>query len=616
MDINNIKNPGFLKELSQEELEALAVDIRKFLIKNISQTGGHLASNLGIVELSIALHTVFNSPQDKIFFDVGHQSYVHKILTGRAQDFPTLRQFKGLSGYQKRSESIHDCFEAGHSSTTISAGIGMAIARDLDHDDYSVLPVIGDGALTGGLALEALNHLAEIDSKVIVIINDNDMSISKNIGGMNNILGQLRLSMPYNKAKQNYKELMNKNKIGALTYKSTKKIKDLVKRRVITNNMFTDMGLDYIGPIDGHDFHDLLRALNKAKATSKSIIVHVLTQKGKGYRFAEEDIHGKWHGTAAFDDKTGKPLQNGSSDEISFSQAIADAVEAEMQHNKDIICISPAMVSGSCLQNIFAKYPERSFDVGIAEQHATMMAAGLSLSGKRPFLAIYSSFSQRAYDQFNHDLARLDLPVLVGLDRAGLVGPDGSSHQGVFDISMYRNLPNFVICAPKNFREINNLVQLGLSYDHPFIIRYPRANVTVTQPKPEKITIGKWKILKEHKKRILITYGLHSDKFDKLINDQKCGLIHALFIKPLDHDLLDKLFKDQLEIIIYEPDIKGGGFASSILEYANSQKYDTTRVTIISIDDKYIECGSVDELLKDNNLDYDYVVKNYAHRSN
>lgn len=614
MDLNNIESPAFLKDLSQTELEDLAIEIRKFLIKNISQTGGHLASNLGIVELSIALHKVFNSPQDKIFFDVGHQSYVHKILTGRASDFPSLRQFQGLSGYQKRAESEHDCFEAGHSSTTISAGIGMAIARDLDHDNYEVLPVIGDGSLTGGLALEALNHLAEIDSKVIVIINDNDMSISKNVGGVNHILGNLRISMPYNKAKQNYKEFMSKNKVGEIAYKSSKKVKDLVKKRVIGNNMFIDMGLDYIGPIDGHDFHDLLRALKKAKASKKSIIVHVWTNKGKGYRYAEDDTDGSWHGTSAFDYQTGQKLQEKPEDEVSFSKAIADAVKNEMTYNEDIICISPAMVSGSALQDIFKEYPRRSFDVGIAEQHATMMAAGLSLSGKRPFLSIYSSFSQRAYDQFNHDLARLDLPLLIGLDRAGLVGEDGSSHHGVFDITMFRNLPNFVITAPKDFREINNLVKIGLQYNHPFIIRYPRGNVKVTSLKYEKINIGEWKTLKENKKRVLISYGPHSRVFEEQVDAKKCGVIHALFIKPLDHELLDKLFKEQTEIIIYEPDIKGGGFASSILEYANTQKYDTSKVEIISIDDKYIECGSIDVLLKDNQLDYDYVIKNYAHK--
>lgn len=614
MDLNNIKSPAFLKDLSQEELEDLAIEIRKFLIKNISQTGGHLASNLGIVELSIALHKVFNSPKDKIFFDVGHQSYVHKILTGRAADFPSLRQFQGLSGYQKRAESEHDCFEAGHSSTTISAGIGMAVARDLDHDNYEVLPVIGDGSLTGGLALEALNHLAEIDSKVIVIINDNDMSISKNVGGVNHILGNLRLSMPYNKAKQNYKEFMSKNKVGEIAYNSSKKVKDLVKKRVIGNNMFIDMGLDYIGPIDGHDFHDLLRALNKAKVSKKSIIVHVWTNKGKGYRYAEDDTDGSWHGTSAFDYQTGQLLQEKPKDEVSFSKAIADAVKDEMAHNEDVICISPAMVGGSALQDIFKEYPERSFDVGIAEQHAAMMAAGLSLSGKRPFLSIYSSFSQRAYDQFNHDLARLDLPLLIGLDRAGLVGEDGSSHHGVFDITMFRNLPNFVITAPKDFREINNLVKIGLQYNHPFIIRYPRGNVKVTPLEDEKINIGEWKTLKENKKRVVISYGPHSRAFEEKVDAKKCGVTHALFIKPLDHKLLDKLFKEETEMIIYEPDIKGGGFASSILEYANEKKYDTSKVEIISIDDKYIECGSIDELLKDNQLDYDYVIKNYAHK--
>lgn len=604
MKIEDIKNPTFLKEYDEKKLKILAEDIRSFLIDNISQTGGHLSSNLGIVELTIALHKVFNAPDDKIFFDVGHQSYVHKILTGRANDFPTLRSYNGLSGYQKRSESVYDCFEAGHSSTTISAATGMAIARDLDKQQFSIVPVIGDGALTGGLVYEALNHLGHLNKKVIIVLNDNDMSISHNVGSMNSLLDRLRISMPYNKAKQNYKDILKTSKVGHLAYKVSKKVRDCLKKSVISN-IFIELGFDYLGPLDGHDFHDLLRGLNKAKNISRPIVVHVLTTKGKGYKYAEEDINGKWHGTGKFDKETGIIFSNNQPNEISFSQALSDLVYEEMKVNKDIVAITPAMISGSKLERIFEDFKDKSFDVGIAEGHATMMAAGLSLSGKHPFISIYSTFSQRSYDQFNHDLARMNLPAFIGLDRSGLVGEDGDTHHGVFDISMFRNLPNFIISAPKDYGEMKSLVKLGFQTKAPFILRYPRGNTFVSEEEVET-TIGTWKILKDYKNKVLISYGVHSLEFQKRMSENTtCGLIHALFIKPLDYQLLDKLFKNNIEILIYEPDIKGGGFASSILEYANQMKYDTRLVKITSIDDIFIPAGNTATLLKVYNLDYD-----------
>ncbi|MGL4382969.1 MAG: 1-deoxy-D-xylulose-5-phosphate synthase [Bacilli bacterium] len=610
MDLYEIKEPSFLKSYNNKQLESLAQEIRAFLIENIAKTGGHLSSNLGVVELSIALHYVFNSPQDKIFFDVGHQSYVHKILTGRAHLFNTLRQYQGLSGYQKRSESIHDCFEAGHSSTTISSAIGMAISNQLDGLDYSVIPVIGDGALTGGVAFEALNHLGDLDSKVIVILNDNNMSISQNVGGFNIVLDHMRSSMPYNKAKQNYKDNLSKTRFGKAFYNFTSKLKKNVKRHVVSN-IFTDMGIDYIGPVDGHDFQDLIRVLNKAKLSSRSIVVHVVTKKGKGYLPAENDESGKWHGIGQFNVDNGQTITQTNA--ISYSEVVADALLNEMKSNKDIVCITPAMIGGSKLEKIFKEYPQRSFDVGIAEQHATLLAAGLALSNKHPFLSIYSSFSQRAYDQFNHDLSRMDLPVVIGMDRAGLVGEDGETHHGVFDIALFSNLPHFIISAPANASEIQGLMPLAFATKHPFIIRYPRGNACLDIINNEQVTLGNWPYYTNNKsRRLLISYGVHSAHFHKLIKDNKTiDHLHALFIKPLDYNKLDYLLNHYDEIIIYEPDIKGGGFASAILAYANQKKYNTNKITIVSIDNKFIGAGSIDKLMETNELNYQDVLNKY-----
>jgi len=612
MKINEIENPLFLQNLTNKQLQALSEEIRSFLVDNIAQTGGHLSSNLGVVELTIALHKVFNDPKDKIFFDVGHQAYVHKILTGRANQFSTLRQYKGLSGFQKRSESDYDVFEAGHSTTSISAGVGMAIARDLDNDNYHVVPVIGDGALTGGMAYEALNHLAHINKKVIIILNDNDMSISQNIGGMNNFLEKIRISMPYLKAKHNYKEVMQLTRVGKITYAASKKIKHHLKNRAISN-LFTDIGLDYIGPLDGHDFHDLIRGLNKAKVSDKPILVHIITKKGKGYYPAESDKSGKWHGIGQFDAKTGKLLSKSNEQESPWSQVIADAVLENMSKNEDIVTITPAMIGGSKLEKIFKTYPKRSFDVGIAEEHATMMAAGLGLSGKHPFLSIYSTFSQRAYDQFNHDLARMNLPCVIGLDRAGLVGEDGETHHGVFDIAIYRNLPNFIISSPRNVSEAYALVNTAFNTPSPFIIRYPRGNTNITNVSTISDEIGQWDTIFENKNKTIISYGIHTNSFETLIKEKNydCGLIHARYLKPFDESLFKQLLQDKTQVLIYEPDIKGGGFASSLLEYANKEQVDASNITIKAIDDQYIEAGKVDILLKEHGLAYEDIIKEF-----
>lgn len=613
MNLNAINSPEFLNDMDIKNLYLLSEEIRLFLLENISKTGGHLSSNLGVVELTVALHKVFNAPEDKILFDVGHQSYTHKILTGRAKDFSSLRKFKGLSGYQKRSESIYDCFEAGHTSTTISAALGMAVARDTRNEKHHIIPVIGDGALTGGIALEALNHLGHIKTPVIVILNDNEMSISKNVGGVNSNLERLRISMPYNKAKQNYKELLNKNYIGRHAYNISKCIKDIIKEKVVYN-VFTEMGLDYLGPVDGHDYHDLLRSLNKAKNSNRSIIVHVITKKGKGYDLAENDANGKWHGISSFNHETGESINTSNDNVISWSRVISDAILEKMDKDNRIVTITPAMIGGSQLEKIFDKYPSRSFDVGIAEQHASMFAAGLALDGMHPFLSIYSTFSQRAYDQFNHDISRMNLPIVIGLDRAGLVGEDGETHNGVFDISLFRSLPNFIISAPGSFTEAKSLVEIAFNTTGPFIIRYPRGNTKDTVIDLEcKLEIGKFRSIYSNKKRVLLTYGTHSYKFKEIINKDKCGLIHAVFIKPLDEALISELLSNEIEIIIYEPDIKAGGFSSSILEYANEQKLDARLITILSINDIFVEAGSVHEQLNYLGLDYEYILNKHCY---
>ena len=614
MDLTTIEDPSFLKELDDKQLMKLAADIRTFLIESISQTGGHLSSNLGIVELTLALHAVFSAPQDKIFFDVGHQSYTHKILTGRAQDFKNLRTFNGLSGYQKRCESVYDCFEAGHSSTTISAAVGMAIARDLRQEKYHVVPVIGDGALMNGVAFEALNNLGHLQKRVIVILNDNGMSISKNTGAINSFLDNLRVSMPYNKAKQNYKELLNKTKFGRLTYRVSKTMKDSIKHKII-DNMFTELNFDYIGPLDGHDIKDLKRGLEKAKNSLKPIVVHVITKKGKGYKYAENDQDGKWHGVGKFDIASGTFLNKRKAREINFSELVANELYKQMQKNDKIIAISPAMVEGSKLNKVFKAFPDRSFDVGIAEAHAAMMAAGLALNGMHPFLSVYSTFSQRCYDQFNHDLARMDLPVVIGLDRAGIVGEDGATHHGVFDISLYRNLPNFTITAPATTAEVEYLIAEAFSWEHPYIIRYSR-EAALIENSEQVYQYGKWLTLLENKKNVILSYGIHTNRFKEIITADKIalGLIHALYLKPLDYDLLDYLFNNKICLNIFEPDIKGGGFSSSVLEYANKQGYDSNLVHITAIDDIFIEAGSTIDLYNYYGFNYHEYVNNCLKR--
>ena len=556
MLVKDIKDPSFLKDLDINELNNLASDIRKFLIESISVTGGHLASNLGVVELTIALHKVFNSPTDKIFFDVGHQSYVHKILTGRADRFSTLRQFNGLSGFEKRNESIHDVWEAGHSSTSLSGALGMAISRDLNHEHYNIIPVIGDGALSSGMALEALNQIGYEQRNVIIIFNDNKMSISQNVGALSRSFNRIRSDKSYNKMKTDLKQALSKNDLTKAVLHGLTNVKDTIKETVIDSGIFKEFDIEYLGPINGHNFKELINALETAKMHDGPIVVHVKTKKGKGYLPCENDSDGMWHGVGPFNPNTGKFLNETPSNYKQWSQVLSDKLCDIASNDEDIICLTPAMIAGSKLEKFFAKYPERSFDCGIAEEHAATLAAGLAISGKKPFLSIYSSFLQRCYDQINHDICRMDLNVVIGIDRAGLVGADGDTHHGVFDIGILRSLPNIIIAQPKDSIEAQDLLYTAFKQPHPFAIRIPRGTIDYNSNNDELIEIGTWTKhgCLDDFKAVCLTYGPDVDKIAHkvMINDLKVLVINCRFIKPLDHKLIDELCQYPKPVVVYE----------------------------------------------------------------
>ena len=607
IDLNDIQDPSFLKTMNVQEMEELADEIRKFLIGSISRTGGHLASNLGVVELTIALHYAFSSPRDKIFFDVGHQSYIHKILTGRASRFSSLRKYKGLSGFEKRSESEHDVWEAGHSSTSLSAALGMAVARDLDHQNYHIVPVIGDGALGSGMALEALNQIGAEKRNIIIVFNDNNMSISRNVGAMSQGFSKLRTSKAYTGFKQNMRRSLRTNNIGQTIYNGLKAVKDNFKEAVIDGGIFEEFGLDYIGPVDGHDIREMIRVFEMAKSHEGPIVVHVITQKGKGYQPCENDREGKWHGVGPFDIKTGNPLFEVPHGYQNWSTLMSNSVLELARENEDIVALTPAMITGSDLRRFFAEFPDRSFDCGIAEEHAATMAAGLAISGKRPYLSIYSSFMQRAYDQINHDIARMDLPVVVGIDRAGLVGDDGETHHGVFDISILAPLPNVILAQPHNAEEARNMLKTAFDQPHPFFIRYPKG--IVKDPEDETfrdIEIGSWEMFngKEDNKVCLLTYGDNVDAvLDKVtVNDLPVTVVNCRFFKPLDTDMLDAIAASGKKIAVYETDMLSGGLGSLILSYYNDKNIQAN-VRRFGLKDEYIQQGGSGQLRKEQGID-------------
>ncbi|WP_295131342.1 1-deoxy-D-xylulose-5-phosphate synthase [uncultured Catenibacterium sp.] len=604
MEIKKIENPRFLKQLNIDELNQLSQDIRDFLIENISKTGGHFSSNLGIVELTVALHYVFDSPEDKFLFDVGHQAYVHKILTGRAPMFTKLKKYGGMCGFQNRHESIYDPWEAGHSSTTISGATGLAIARDLKKEQFEVISIIGDAALMSGESLEALNFLGGIDTKVIVILNDNNMSISRNVGGLSNFLSDVRMSYKYNQAKSNYTEILSQSAVGQKIFDMTKRVKDKVKRKILLDTPFSQFDLDYIGPVDGHNMEELIRALETVKNLDHSVVLHVLTKKGKGYEPAEKDRSGIYHSVGPFDISKGiQPVLD--QERHSWSQSVSDHVEYLMNKHDDICVITPAMITGSCLQSIFKNHPDRSFDVGIAEEHAMTLAAGLSQGGEFPFLSIYSSFFQRAYDQLNHDIARMNLPCLIGIDRAGLVGGDGATHHGVFDIGIIAPIPGVVIMAPKDEEEAQKMINTAYqNKDHPYVMRYSKNKVIDThQHTDETIKLGEWELIKETEDAAVnvVTYGdnvlavLEMAETDHL----PINIINARFIKPIDEGMLNKI--SDKPIIVYETDLMKGSLGS-IMSLYYEKNHINVDMSFIGIDDHYVTFGDNESLYKQEHI--------------
>ncbi|WP_210365870.1 1-deoxy-D-xylulose-5-phosphate synthase [Bacillus sp. REN3] len=616
MDLLSIKDPSFLKNLSIKELETLSGEIRQFLIEKLSVTGGHIGPNLGVVELTIALHKCFDSPKDKLIWDVGHQSYVHKILTGRACDFDTLRQYKGLCGFPKMVESEHDVWETGHSSTSLSAAMGMAIARDLKGEHSHIVPIIGDGALTGGMALEALNHIGHEKKKLIVILNDNEMSIAPNVGALHNVLGRLRTAGKYHWVKDELEYLLKKvPAVGSQLAATAERIKDSLKYLFVSGIFFEELGFTYLGPVDGHNYENLFENLNYAKKQEGPVLLHVITKKGKGFTPAETDRIGTWHGTGPYKMDTGDFVKPKSAPPA-WSKLVSETVRKIARTDSRVVAITPAMPVGSKLEGFASEFPDRMIDVGIAEQHAATFAAGLATQDMKPFLAIYSTFLQRAYDQVVHDICRQNLNVFIGIDRAGLVGADGETHQGVFDIAFLRHLPNMVLMMPKDENEGQHMVYTALAYDEgPIAMRYPRGN-GLGVPMDEELKalpIGTWEVLREGDDAAILTFGTTIPMaLEAAETLEKQGIsvrvVNARFIKPLDEKMLTSIFMENIPILTIEEAVLQGGFGSYILETAQELGFHKAEIDRMGIPDQFIEHGSVDELLREIGMTKDDVV--------
>jgi 1-deoxy-D-xylulose-5-phosphate synthase len=615
MDLTKIKDPSFLKNMSIAELEALSEDVRQFLIQKLSVTGGHIAPNLGVVELTIALHKVFDSPKDKFIWDVGHQSYVHKILTGRADQFDTLRQYKGLCGFPKMRESKHDVWETGHSSTSLSAAMGMAIARDLKKTDDYIVPIIGDGALTGGMALEALNHIGHEKKDMIVILNDNEMSIAPNVGALHNVLGRLRTMDHYQTTKDELEWLLKKiPAVGGTLATAAERVKDSLKYLFVSGVFFEELGFTYLGPVDGHDYDDLFENLNYAKRTKGPVLIHVLTKKGKGYKPAESDVVGTWHGTGPYKIESGafvKPATTAPA----WSKLVSDTALRLAKEDERIVAITPAMPVGSKLEKFAEELPNRMFDVGIAEQHAATVAAGLATQGFKPFLAIYSTFLQRAYDQVVHDICRQNLNVFIGIDRAGLVGADGETHNGVFDIAFLRHVPNLVLMMPKDENEGQHMVNTAFAYnDGPIAMRFPRGNGLGVKMDEElkEIPIGTWEVLQEGRDVTILTFGTTipmAMKAAEMLEKENISVkvVNARFIKPMDEKMLHAILGSNMNVLTIEEAQVQGGFGSAVLEFAHNHGY-APHIQCMGIPDEFIEHGSVNELLEEIGLTVNGVI--------
>ena len=605
MILEKIKEANDVKQLSLSECEQLAQEIRDFLIRSLSETGGHLASNLGVVELTIALHRFLHFPEDKLVWDVGHQAYTHKILTGRKEQFATLRKTGGLSGFPKRKESDCDAFDTGHSSTSISAGLGLVQARDLKGENYQVVSVIGDGALTGGMAYEALNNAAELKKNFIIILNDNEMSITRNVGGMSSYLDHIRMAAPYTELKMGVTNALKKiPKVGDGMVDALHKTKSSIKQLVIPGMLFENMGLTYLGPVDGHDMRQLGKVLQEAKRKQGPVLIHVLTEKGRGYEPAMRHP-ARFHGAAPYEIETGLPKSNGNP---SYTDIFSTVMRKFGDREPDVVAVSAAMVPGTGLKRFGNMFPERLFDVGIAEEHAVTFAAGLALGGLRPVVAIYSSFLQRAVDQILHDVCMQNLPVVFAVDRAGLVGSDGETHHGCFDLSYLSMMPNMTVMAPKNKWELSDMLKFAIRQKSPVAIRYPRGEAYAgLEDYRAPIEMGKAEILEKGKEIAILAVGnMVRTAVQVTENLRNCGyeptLVNMRFVKPLDMDLLEILREDHSLIVTMEENVKSGGFGEQVMTYYGSRLH-SPAVRIVAIEDQFVPHGSVEDLMHQQQMD-------------
>ena len=611
MILERINEPQDIKKLTYDEMKTLAGEIREFLISTISRTGGHLASNLGVVELTIAMYRVFNFPKDKVIWDVGHQAYTHKILSGRKEGFGELRQYGGMSGFPKRKESPFDVFDTGHSSTSISAGLGMVQARDILGEDYRVISVIGDGALTGGMAYEALNNAGEGKSNFIIILNDNTMSIAPNVGGMSTYLSELRAGEGYNQLKQNVSDSLKRVPyVGEPVVNVISKTKNTIKQMIVPGMLFEDMGITYLGPVDGHDIRKLTRIMHEAKKIRRPVLIHVLTRKGKGYAPAE--MHPEiFHGIGKFDIKTGKPLK---SDGKSYTGVFSETICELASENKKIVAVTAAMPDGTGLKAFAERFPRRFFDVGIAEQHAVTSAAGMAAAGLRPVVAVYSSFLQRAYDQILVDVCLQNLPVVFCIDRAGLVGADGETHQGIFDLTYLSSIPNMTVMAPKNCYELHDMIRFAFTLDSPAAIRYPRGKAYEGLSEfAEPVVYGRAEMIYEESDIALIAVGSMVSTAEHIRTKLKakgysCSLVNGRFIKPLDTDMIDRLAPNHRFVITLEENVKTGGFGERVTDYLK-QRWPKTAVMNITLPDDYVEHGDVTKLRSVLGIDSDSIME-------
>ncbi|EHQ62188.1 1-deoxy-d-xylulose-5-phosphate synthase [Paenibacillus dendritiformis C454] len=627
MLLEQINQPSDLKRLTKEELPVLAEEIRQFLIEKLAVTGGHLASNLGVVELTLVLHYLYDSPRDKMIFDVGHQAYVHKILTGRKERFDTLRQYKGLCGFVKRAESEHDVWEAGHSSTSLSAAMGMALSRDLKGDSNKVIAVIGDGALTGGMALEALNHIGHEKKNLMVVLNDNEMSIAPNVGALHNYLCKIRSDRNYLKAKEEVEQLLKKiPAIGGKLAKTAERVKDGFKYLVVSGMLFEEFGLKYFGPVDGHDIDKLIDIFQQASRVNGPVLIHVVTRKGKGYTPAEADSH-KWHGISPYKIESGQVLKavgNPMYTEV-FGKTLVELAEQDDR----VVAVTPAMPGGSGLLGFAERFPGRMIDVGIAEQHAATMCAALAMEGMKPVFAVYSTFLQRAYDQVVHDICRQSANVIFAIDRAGFVGPDGETHQGVYDIAFMRHIPNIVLMMPKDENELRHMLKTALDYDEgPIAVRYPRVNGVGVELDAEllPIPIGTWEVVRPGDHAAVFAIGpmvqVAEEAAEQLRREGiQLRVINARFMKPLDEAMLTTLAREQLPMIVLEEGSVAGGLGSAIMEYYAQHHVFGVKVKPIGVPDCFVEHGSIKEQRQEAGLTAEQLVKEvhtmlFAHGDN